>query len=96
MNRPKIQKTLDQDRPLWPITTLDLTLKKTPICRLMNLIKGIYTMMDRFAKLPLSHWNPESFSSPTEPVYKPFDSFENRVINTRNPFSRIQSGRFSN
>ena len=48
--------------------------------------------MDRFAKLPLSHWNPISFSSPMEPVYQSFDSFENRVINTRNPFSRIQSG----
>ena len=33
-------------------------------------------MMDRFARIPLSQWNPTKFSSINEPVYTSFESFD--------------------
>ena len=52
----------------------------------------VYTIMHRFKNI--SFHNPTSFVNGTEtavPIYPNIDHLKNRVINTRNPFSRLNA-----
>ena len=55
-------------------------------------VPDVYTIMHRFKNI--SFQNPTSFVNGTEtavPIYPKIDHLKNRVINTRNPFSRLNA-----